>query len=207
MALRINAQQSNAQRIAEYLDGLGFQVLYPGLPNHPGKAIHDAQSRGPGAVLSFKTDSVELSEKVVNAARLWGISVSFGCVNSLISMPCQMSHASIDPKVRKERNLPEDLIRLCVGIEDADDLVQDLEDALLEAGAIRPVDDAAAPSGKRFVRVKEGGRAGAAAESSAAGAAVEGSAEGGLVVSAPGKVILFGEHAVVHGAVSVPASC
>ena len=59
-----------------------------------------------------------------------GISVSFGCVNSLISMPCRMSHASIDAKTRKERQMPEDVIRLCVGIEDVDDLIDDLTRAV-----------------------------------------------------------------------------
>ena len=87
-------------------------------------------ARGAGAVLSFETGNTALSERIVEAARLWGISVSFGCVNSLISMPCRMSHASIDEKVRKERELPEDLIRLCVGIEDGGDLEDDLRRAV-----------------------------------------------------------------------------
>ena len=87
-------------------------------------------ARGAGAVLSFETGNQELSERIVAAARLWTISVSFGCVNSLISMPCKMSHASIDAKTRKERALPEDIIRLCVGIEDADDLIDDLSRAV-----------------------------------------------------------------------------
>ncbi|KAJ2418648.1 cystathionine beta-lyase, partial [Coemansia sp. RSA 2522] len=65
--------------------------------------------------LSFETGDVGLSERIVESARLWGISVSFGCVNSLISMPCKMLHASIPAEIRKQRQLPEDLIRLCVG--------------------------------------------------------------------------------------------
>jgi cystathionine beta-lyase/cystathionine gamma-synthase len=66
-------------------------VNYPGLPNHPGKEIHDRLASGAGAVLSFSTGDKSLSEDIVAKARLWGISVSFGCVNSLISMPCLMS--------------------------------------------------------------------------------------------------------------------
>lgn len=93
-------------------------------------------SRGPGAVLSFETGDVNISERIVENTRLWGISVSFGCVNSLISMPCRMSHASIPAHVRKARALPEDLIRLCVGIEDEEDLIEDLEYALTVAGCI-----------------------------------------------------------------------
>ena len=87
-------------------------------------------ARGAGAVLSFETGDVGLSERIVESAKLWAISVSFGCVNSLISMPCRMSHASIDEKTRRERGVPEDLIRLCVGIEDGDDLLDDLKRAV-----------------------------------------------------------------------------
>jgi len=92
-------------------------------------------------VLSFETGSVDLSERIVESTKLFGISVSFGCVNSLISMPCRMSHASIDPATRKERALPEDIIRLCIGIEDLEDLKDDLAQALVRAGAVRLTED------------------------------------------------------------------
>ncbi|KAK6579825.1 hypothetical protein PZA11_007533 [Diplocarpon coronariae] len=130
LAIRMEKQQANAQRIAEFLEDHGFRVRYPGLKSHPQYDLHWSMARGAGAVLSFETGDVALSERIVEAARLWGISVSFGCVNSLISMPCQMSHASIDAKTRKERQMPEDIIRLCVGIEDADDLIDDLSRAV-----------------------------------------------------------------------------
>ncbi|PBP24107.1 cystathionine beta-lyase [Diplocarpon rosae] len=136
LAIRMEKQQANAQRIAEFLENHGFRVRYPGLKSHPQYDLHWSMARGAGAVLSFETGDVALSERIVEAARLWGISVSFGCVNSLISMPCQMSHASIDAKTRKERQMPEDIIRLCVGIEDADDLIDDLSRALVQAGAV-----------------------------------------------------------------------
>ncbi|KAJ3159048.1 cystathionine beta-lyase [Geranomyces michiganensis] len=135
LALRMDKQQSNAQRIADHLEQrYHLKVRFPGLRSHPQYAIHAQHARGPGAVLSFETGDVAISKKIVEAARLWTISVSFGCVNSLISMPCCMSHASIPAHVRKERALPEDLIRLCVGIEDADDLIEDLDLALRAAG-------------------------------------------------------------------------
>lgn len=130
LKVRLEQQQSNAQRIAEFLEAHGFPVRYPGLKSHPQYALHHAMARGAGAVLSFETGSIQTSERIVEATRLWAISVSFGCVNSLISMPCRMSHASIDPKTRKERELPEDIVRLCVGIEDADDLIDDLSRAV-----------------------------------------------------------------------------
>jgi len=130
-------QQANAQRIAEFLEEHGFKVRYPGLKSHPQYDLHWSMARGAGAVMSFETGDVKISERIVEAARLWGISVSFGCVNSLISMPCRMSHASIDAKTRAERQMPEDIIRLCVGIEDADDLIDDLTRALVQAGAVK----------------------------------------------------------------------
>lgn len=130
LAIRMEKQQANAQRIAEFLEAHGFNVRYPGLKSHPQYDLHWSMARGAGAVLSFTTGDIAISERIVEAAHLWGISVSFGCVNSLISMPCRMSHASIDAATRAERALPEDIIRLCVGIEDVDDLIDDLSRAV-----------------------------------------------------------------------------
>ncbi|PPQ70044.1 hypothetical protein CVT26_013368 [Gymnopilus dilepis] len=197
LALRMDRQQSNAQAVAEYLHSLGFRVHYPGLPDHPGREIHHRIADGNGSVLSFETGNVQLSEKIVGGTRLWGISVSFGCVNSLISMPCVMSHASIDPAVRAARGLPEDLIRLCVGIEDPHDLLDDLERALIDAGAIGL--DA---SLNKYVRVPEGDALTQAVQK----LQLESAEEKEWLVSAPGKVILFGEHAVVHGVTAIAAS-
>jgi len=91
LAVRMDRQQSSAMSVATMLDRLGFKVHYPGLPNHPDRAVHERIADGPGAVLSFNTGDKALSERIVGATRLWAISVSFGCVNSLISMPCVMS--------------------------------------------------------------------------------------------------------------------
>nr|OQO21830.1 Cystathionine beta-lyase [Rachicladosporium sp. CCFEE 5018] len=141
LSVRMEKQQTNAQAIAEFLENHGFKVRFPGLKSHPQYALHWSQARGAGAVLSFETGSIALSERIVESTHLFGISVSFGCVNSLISMPCRMSHASIDPATRKERSLPEDIIRLCVGIEDLDDLIADISQALVRAGAVRLTDN------------------------------------------------------------------
>ncbi|KAG2017833.1 cystathionine beta-lyase [Coprinopsis cinerea AmutBmut pab1-1] len=198
LAIRMDRQQTTAQLVAEYLYNLGFTVHYPGLPSHPGRDVHLRIADGNGAVLSFETGNKELSERIVAATRLWGISVSFGCVNSLISMPCVMSHASIDAATRAARGLPEDLIRLCVGIEDPHDLLDDLEHALLEAGAIE-----LNAAQNKFVR---------APDPDALSQAVhdldldDGRNQLEWFVSAPGKVILFGEHAVVHGVTAIAAS-
>ncbi|KAI3613759.1 cystathionine beta-lyase [Moniliophthora roreri] len=192
LAIRLDRQQATASLVATYLHSLGFKVNYPGLPGHPRREVHERIADGNGAVLSFETGSKELSEKIVGGTRLWGISVSFGCVNSLISMPCVMSHASIDPATRAARGLPEDLIRLCVGIEDSTDLLDDLEQALLDAGAIvyNSVQNC-------YVRVQPEERG---LESAVQKLAIGSKQE--WFVSAPGKVILFGEHAVVHGVAS-----
>lgn len=137
LAIRVERQQQNCQRIAEFLNNIGFKVRYPGLKNHPQSQLHNSMCRGSGAVLSFETGNIKTSEKIVENTDIFGIAVSFGCVNSLISMPCKMSHASIDAKTREERDFPEDLIRLCIGIENCDDLIDDLTKALLKAGAVK----------------------------------------------------------------------
>lgn len=134
LAIRMDKAQASAQRIAEFLEGTaGFPVQFPGLPSHPQYDLHRRQARGAGAVLSFRTGDVTTSERIVGSVKLWAISVSFGAVNSLISMPCRMSHASIDEKTRRERGLAEDVIRLCVGIEDVEDLLDDLKTAVRSA--------------------------------------------------------------------------
>jgi len=92
LAIRLDRQQTSAMSVATMLDRLGFKVYYPGIKDHPGREIHERNADGYGAVLSFTTGDKALSERIVGATRLWGISVSFGCVNSLISMPCLMSY-------------------------------------------------------------------------------------------------------------------
>ncbi|WFD42774.1 cysteine-S-conjugate beta-lyase [Malassezia psittaci] len=208
LALRIDRMQTNAMQIAHFLHQLGFHVNFPGLRSHRGYAIHRRLARGPGSVMSIETGNKELSARIVAAVRLWGVSVSFGCVNSLITMPCLMSHASIDPKVRAERGMPENLLRICVGIENVHDLIQDLTQALLSSGAIRasgsredgsviyervPVEDE-----MELLRAK--------LRDAKMANTPKPSVPESLVVSAPGKVILFGEHAVVHGVTAIAAS-
>ncbi|TID23604.1 cystathionine beta-l [Venturia nashicola] len=145
LAIRMERQQNNAHLVANFLETNGFKVRYPGLKSHPQYDLHHSMARGAGAVLSFETGDIELSERIVESAKLWAISVSFGCVNSLISMPCRMSHASIDAKTRAERKMPEDIIRLCVGIEDPEDLIDDLRRALVQAGAVKVTLDGIEP--------------------------------------------------------------
>ncbi|KAH3680502.1 hypothetical protein WICMUC_000290 [Wickerhamomyces mucosus] len=140
LSIRFAKQQSNTLIIANWLESIGFKVRYPGLKSHPQYELHKSFNKGFGAVLSFETQSIKKSEIIVENTKIFGVTVSFGCVNSLISMPCRMSHASIDEKTRKERNLPEDLIRLCVGIEDVNDLIDDLKSSLILSGIVQEID-------------------------------------------------------------------
>ena len=140
LALRVERQNSSALKIAEYLHRhpLVRNVYYPGLASHPGYKLNRLQARGAGAVISFLTDDVELSTKIVEATRLFKIAVSFGSVGSVISLPCRMSHASIPPSLKHRFAPPEHLVRLSVGIEDVDDLIDDLDQAFsvaMESGS------------------------------------------------------------------------
>ena len=84
LSVRMERQQESAIKIANYLEQRGFKVRFPGLRSHPQYELHKKMAKGPGAVLSFETGNVQQSERIVEATRLWLISVSFGCVNSLI---------------------------------------------------------------------------------------------------------------------------
>ncbi|KAK4580947.1 hypothetical protein RGQ29_024561 [Quercus rubra] len=132
MALRVEKQQENARKIAEFLVSHPRvkKVNYAGLPDHPGHDLHYSQAKGAGSLLSFLTGSMALAKHVVETTKYFSITVSFGSVKSLISMPCFMSHASIPAALREARGLTEDLVRLSVGIEDVNDLIADLDNAL-----------------------------------------------------------------------------
>jgi cystathionine beta-lyase len=141
LALRIERQCASAQRVAEHLAGHPSvrQVFFPGLSGSPGREIHARQARGPGPVVSFTTGDPDLSRRIVEAARLFTIAVSFGSVGSSISLPCRMSHASIPEELRGRLGPPADLIRLSIGIEDVDDLLADLMQALEADAHAQPV--------------------------------------------------------------------
>ena len=139
LKLRLDCQQKNAQAIAEWLEAHPqvTGVNYPGLAASPGYLLQRKQARGAGAVLSFTTGSVEVSRRIVEATRMFSICVSFGSINSTVSLPGCMSHASVPPEVGRLRELPADLVRISVGIEDAGDLIADLDQAFA-ATAIAP---------------------------------------------------------------------
>ena len=133
LALRVERQNKSAHRVAEFLESHSSvaRVFYPGLVSNEGHKIHRQQSEGDGAVVSFTTDDPDFSVRLVEATRLFKIAVSFGSVGSTISLPCRMSHASIPLALRDRIGPPADLVRLSVGIEDVDDLIDDLSHALV----------------------------------------------------------------------------
>ncbi len=128
LALRVERQNNSARKIAAFLESHDCvsRVFYPGFEHHPGHQVHRSQSEGDGAVVSFTTGDADFSARLVEATRLFKIAVSFGSVGSTISLPCRMSHASIPVGLRTRIGPPVELVRLSVGIEDVDDLIEDL---------------------------------------------------------------------------------
>eukprot|EP00244_Chara_vulgaris_P008911 TRINITY_DN3647_c0_g1_i1.p1 TRINITY_DN3647_c0_g1~~TRINITY_DN3647_c0_g1_i1.p1 ORF type:complete len:443 (+),score=91.43 TRINITY_DN3647_c0_g1_i1:303-1631(+) len=137
LALRIEKAQENAQAIAEWLvkHPLVKKVLYLGLPGFPDRELHFKQCSGAGGVLCFTTGDVELSKLVANDLEVFSKAVSFGSVGSLVSLPCFMSHAVVPKPIREARGLPDDLVRLCIGIEFIGDLINDLDHSFELASA------------------------------------------------------------------------
>ncbi len=137
LALRLDRQQASALVVARFLAGHPHvkRVLFPGLDGHAGQGVHRAQSRGDGAVVSFETGSAEASSAIVQALTLFATRVSFGSVSSSASMPCWMSHKSIPASARAEHAPPADLVRLSIGIEHVQDLLDDLAVALARLDA------------------------------------------------------------------------
>lgn len=126
---RMELQQQSAMAIARWLQGEDWveKVYYPGLPEHPGHELIKVQASGFGAVVSFKTDTPERALRIMRNVRLWSVAVSLGGVESILSYPARMSHAA-PPKAERERlGLTDNFIRLSVGLEDAEDLMADLE--------------------------------------------------------------------------------
>ncbi len=132
--LRVERACENAGRIAEFLQKHPKvkKVYYPGLPEHPGHAIARKQMRHFGAMVSFdlREDTFERAAEVLSGTQLFTLAESLGGVESLIGHPATMTHASIPREERLNVGLTDSLIRLSVGIEDVEDLIDDLRRAL-----------------------------------------------------------------------------
>jgi len=136
LTLRIQKQSETAQKLAEFLlkNEAVDNVFYPGLASHPNHDIAQKQQKLFGGVVSFtlKDDTIEAAEKIVTSTKLFHLAESLGGVKSLICHPAQMTHKSIPEQTRIASGVKNSLIRLSVGIEHADDLIEDIKNALLK---------------------------------------------------------------------------
>lgn len=132
LGARMAHSEQSAAKLAAWLQGRSDieRVYYPGLLHHPGREIHEKQSTGYGAVVSFDVGSGERAKQVLNRVRLPLVAVSLGAVESILSYPAMMSHAAMGAEVRQERGITDGLLRFSVGLEDVDDLIMDLSEAL-----------------------------------------------------------------------------
>src|SRR5437763_496267 len=130
-ALRPN--NANGIAAARHLDAHPKvrKVHYPGLPSHPQHDIARKQQRGPGGMLAFDLGSLEAARRFLNQVKLCSLAESLGGVETLISLPALMTHASMPVEVRERVGITEGLVRLSVGIEDVEDIIADLDQALL----------------------------------------------------------------------------
>ncbi len=132
LALRMRQHDASGRRIAEWLADHPRvkQVYYPGLSNHPQHELACAQMEGFGGMISFYLGSIDEARRVVEATRLFSLAESLGGVESLIGHPATMTHASVPEKLRESMGVSLGLVRISVGIENCDDLLADLEQAL-----------------------------------------------------------------------------
>ena len=132
LPLRMDRHNASAQVLAEYLAAHPkvSRVHYPGLPDHPQHALARRQMKGFGGLIAFELGSLERARTLLNGVRLMSLAESLGGVETLISHPATMTHASVPPERRRQIGLTDDMVRVSVGIEDVDDLKEDLAQAL-----------------------------------------------------------------------------
>ncbi|WP_340028826.1 bifunctional cystathionine gamma-lyase/homocysteine desulfhydrase [Paenibacillus sp. FSL H7-0940] len=132
LGLRMEAQEHNTEQLVTFLNQhpTVSKVYYPGLPDHPQHKLASMQARGYGGMVSFDVGSAEKVDDVLSKVRYFTLAESLGAVESLISVPARMTHASIPYERRQELGITDGLIRISVGIEDVEDLLEDLKSAL-----------------------------------------------------------------------------
>ena len=133
LAVRMLQHNANGIAVARHLDAHPKvkKVYYPGLPAHPQHEIARRQQRGPGAMLSFDLGSLDIARRFLNQVKLCSLAESLGGVETLISLPALMTHASMPVEMRERIGITDGLVRLSVGIEDVEDILADLDQALL----------------------------------------------------------------------------
>jgi cystathionine beta-lyase/cystathionine gamma-synthase len=132
LAVRMAQHDANGMAVAKYLEQHAKvkRVHYPGLPSHPQHEVARKQQRGFGAMISFDLGSIEAARRLLDHVKLCSLAESLGGVETLISHPATMTHASMPAEVRKQIGITDGLVRISVGIEDAEDLIADLDGAL-----------------------------------------------------------------------------
>jgi cystathionine beta-lyase/cystathionine gamma-synthase len=132
LAVRMAQHNVNGQALAEFLvrHPKVKEVLYPGLPTHPQHDLAKRQMRGFGGMLTFDVGSIEAAFEVCKRVRLMALAESLGGVETLISHPASMTHASVPPEQRAKIGLTDGLVRISAGIEDPQDLIEDIDQAL-----------------------------------------------------------------------------
>lgn len=132
LKIRMDYQQNNASKLAEWFENHSNvkEVFYPGLKGHKGGEILLSQCDGPGAVLSVNFDSKETATKFMKNVTLAAVAVSLGGVETIVSYPVMMSHASVKKEVRERLGITDSLVRISAGLEDFEDLIADFEKAL-----------------------------------------------------------------------------
>jgi cystathionine beta-lyase/cystathionine gamma-synthase len=132
LAVRMEKHNQNATELARFLSesGLAEKVYYPGLKSHPHHELAKKQMRGFGGMISADFGSVEKAKKLLKNVKVFTLAESLGGVESLISHPASMTHASVPKEDREKMGLTDSLIRFSVGIEDVEDLIADIENAL-----------------------------------------------------------------------------
>lgn len=132
LGIRVERQEQNAQKIAEWLTTQEnvTDVYYVGLPSHPGHELQKRQATGNGSMISFKVKTPELAKAMLERIRLIAFAESLGGVESLLTYPLAQTHAEMPQELLARTGLDDRLLRLSVGIEDAEDLIADLSQAL-----------------------------------------------------------------------------
>jgi cystathionine beta-lyase/cystathionine gamma-synthase len=136
LPLRMRQHDANGRRIAEWLtrQPMVTKVYYPGLPSHPQHEIACRQMSGFGGMISLDLGDAGRARRFVEQTRIFVLAESLGGVESLIGHPATMTHASVPPAMRQAMGLTDSLIRLSCGVEDTDDLVADLDQAMRASG-------------------------------------------------------------------------
>ncbi|MFQ6087902.1 MAG: trans-sulfuration enzyme family protein, partial [Candidatus Methanofastidiosia archaeon] len=129
LSLRMERHNKNAEEIAQYLEAHPRvkKVYYPGLKSHPQHALAKKQMSGFGGILSFELKNTDAVEKLLNGVELCTLAESLGACETLIEHPQSMTHASMPRRDREKAGITEELVRLSVGLEDVEDIIEDIE--------------------------------------------------------------------------------